>query len=312
MAALRSWLHYDHGCTTIMDWWSESTRRLPMSSMYYVPMPSLTTNDSDLLKVSNVAVNDFPAITIHTDSTLSSWCGNMSKLSSLIDQLRELATTAPEEHQPQLRRQVTALSKEFTKQRRRHAKFSKLRIEYANRFLLDISEEIHQQSSFLDALEKRLAMARGLRSQAVDLRKSFEDGTWDRMKKVRRTVLSQPLLEDHNLFKEIDAILNEIQRCYIEMDKFWVDEVHRASRALNCRRLDPEDIDRWRRFREGLDQNITETGSPEGVGNTILYLPIPIPRKWSKPHRIFSFLRVFCCKACYKSVRPAIGSTRVC
>jgi hypothetical protein len=235
------------------------------------------TDDSDLMKVSNVAVNDFPAIPIHTDSTLSSWCGNMSKLSSLIDQLRELATTAPEEHQPQLRRQVTALSEEFTKQRRRHAKFLKLRTEYANRFLLDISEEIHQQSSFLDALEKRLAMARDLRSQAVDLRKSFEDGTWDRMKKVRRTgtcptirrccdallrrtfqVLSQPLLEDYNLFKEIDAILNEIQRCYIEMDKFWVDEVRRASRALNSRHLDPEDIDRWRRFREGLDQNITD------------------------------------------------------
>jgi hypothetical protein len=42
------------------------------------------------------------------------------------------------------------------------------------------------------------------------------------------------------------------------MDKFWVDEVRRVSRALSRRRLDPEDIDRWRRFRESLEQNITE------------------------------------------------------
>jgi hypothetical protein len=42
------------------------------------------------------------------------------------------------------------------------------------------------------------------------------------------------------------------------MDEFWVDEVRRVSKALNRRRLDPEDIDRWRRFRESLEQNITE------------------------------------------------------
>jgi hypothetical protein len=42
------------------------------------------------------------------------------------------------------------------------------------------------------------------------------------------------------------------------MDKFWVDEVGRVSKALNRRRLDPEDIDHWRCFRESLEQNITE------------------------------------------------------
>jgi hypothetical protein len=120
-------------------------------------------------------------------STLSSWCRNMSRLSSLIDQLSELATNAPEEHQPQLRRQVTVLYREFTKQQRRHTKFLQLTREYADRFLSDISEEIHQQSSFLDTLEKRLAMARDLRNQAVDLRKSYKDGTLDCMRKVRRT-----------------------------------------------------------------------------------------------------------------------------
>jgi hypothetical protein len=75
-------------------------------------------------------------------------------------------------------------------------------------------------------------------------------------------VLSQPLLEDRNLFKEVATTLNEIQRSYIEMDKLWVDEVRRASRALSHRRLDPEDIDRWQhfKFREGLEQNSTEWG----------------------------------------------------
>jgi hypothetical protein len=210
-------------------------------------------------------------------STWFSWRRNMFTLSSLIDQLSELASTAPEEHQPQLRCQVSTLRQEFMKQRQRYDAFLRLTKEYAERFLSDISEEIQQQSSFLNALEKRLAMARALREEAVDLRKSYQDGTLDRMRKVRRTgtyhmpslwrvikathlsqVLSQPLPEDVKLFKEIDTILNEILKCYIEMDKFWVDEVRRVSRALNRRRLDPEDINRWRDFRESLEQCITD------------------------------------------------------
>jgi hypothetical protein len=210
--------------------------------------------------------------------TLSSWLRNMNTFSTTIDRLQELATTASQEHQPQLKRQVSALRTAFKKQQERYIAFLQLTKEYADRFLLDITEEIQRQSSFLDALERRLDMAKKLRKQAVDLRKSYEDGTLDCMVKVRRTgmcprairhlcntklrhesqVLSQPLPQDIDLLKEVDLILEEIRQCYIEIDKFWVDEVSRVTRALKQCRLDPEDIERWQQFREGLEQTIVD------------------------------------------------------
>jgi len=69
-------------------------------------------------------------------------------------------------------------------------------------------------------------------------------------------VLSQPLPEDIGLFSEMGTILNEIRRCYIEMDKFWVEEVCRVTKALKDRRVDPEDIDRWKNIKESLTQTI--------------------------------------------------------
>jgi hypothetical protein len=53
--------------------------------------------------------------------------------------------------------------------------------------LLDISEEIQQQPPLLDSLERRLDMAKTLREEVVHLRKSYEVGTLDRIKKLRRT-----------------------------------------------------------------------------------------------------------------------------
>jgi hypothetical protein len=111
----------------------------------------------------------------------------MNKLSDLIDRLHELASAAPSDYKPQLDRQVAALRATFKRQQERCVEFLQLSEEYANRYLLDISAEIQQQSSFLDMLEKRLDMAKTLRSQAVDLRKSYELGTVDAMKKVRET-----------------------------------------------------------------------------------------------------------------------------
>ena len=119
--------------------------------------------------------------------TLSSWHRNMDRLSALIDRLSELATTAPQEHRRQLNRRVAALRKDFKKQQRRYAAFLRLTKEYADRFLEDITEEIQQQSSFLDALERRLDMAKNLRQQAVHLRKSYEVGTLNSIMKVRHT-----------------------------------------------------------------------------------------------------------------------------
>ncbi|KAI0294662.1 hypothetical protein B0F90DRAFT_1274486 [Multifurca ochricompacta] len=121
------------------------------------------------------------------DPTLSSWLKNINKLSSLIDRLQNLASTAPPEHRPHLYKQVAALRATFKKQQDRCIHFLQLTEEYANRYLLDISAEIQQQSSFLDMLEKRLDMAKTLRGQAVDLRKSYENGTVNTIKKVRET-----------------------------------------------------------------------------------------------------------------------------
>jgi len=70
------------------------------------------------------------------------------------------------------------------------------------------------------------------------------------------SVLSQPLPEDMHLFTQMDTVLSDIRQSYIEMDKFWADEVWEVSRALKDRRLDPGDIDRWRGFRESLEQSI--------------------------------------------------------
>jgi hypothetical protein len=74
--------------------------------------------------------------------TLSSWLRNMRTFSTLIDRLQEIAITASKEHQSQLKRQVTALRTAFKKQQKRYIAFLQLTKEYADRFLLDISEKI--------------------------------------------------------------------------------------------------------------------------------------------------------------------------
>jgi hypothetical protein len=119
--------------------------------------------------------------------TLSSWLENMNKLKDLIDRLQELASAAPSDHRPQLQRQVAMLRATFKKQQERCIEFLRLSEEYANRYLLDISAEIQQQSSFLEMLEKRLDMAKTLHGQAVHLRKSYESRTVDAMKNVCET-----------------------------------------------------------------------------------------------------------------------------
>jgi hypothetical protein len=134
-------------------------------------------------------------VTAYSDTlptTLSTWLRNMDKLSALIDRLSEIATTAPQEHHSQLIHQVDALRIDFNKQRNPYAAFLRLAKKYADRFLSDISEEIQQQSCLLDALEKKLDMAKSLRQEVVQLYKSYEVGTLDSIKKVRRTGVHPP------------------------------------------------------------------------------------------------------------------------
>jgi hypothetical protein len=111
-------------------------------------------------------------------STISSLRGHMSKLSSFMDQLSE---HIPEK--PELRVQLDIARQEFKWQQKRYAKFLRLTKKYADRFFLDVTEEV----SFLDAQEKRLEMARDLHNQTVDLRKSYENETLNPMKNIRRT-----------------------------------------------------------------------------------------------------------------------------
>jgi hypothetical protein len=111
----------------------------------------------------------------------------MNKLSSLIDRLQELASSAPAQHQSQLLRQVVSLRTTSKKQQEHFIEFLQLSEEYANKYLLDISAEIQQQSSFLDKLEGRLEAAKKLRGEAVDLQMLYESGTVATMQDLRTT-----------------------------------------------------------------------------------------------------------------------------
>jgi len=221
------------------------------------------------------------------EATLSSWLRNMSRLSTLIHQLSELAITAPPERRRQLTRRAAALRADFKRQRERFLAFLRLSKRYADKFVSDVSEEIQQQTSFLDALEKRLDTAKSLREQADHLRLSYEIDTVQSMKKVRCTVLSQPLPEDVHLLTEMDIVLSDIQQSYMEMDKFWVDEVWKVLKALKNRRLDRGDIDRWRIFRACLEQSIAhwETGPPD---NPVALHPNTLPSAHDLIHIVSS------------------------
>jgi hypothetical protein len=143
-----------------------------------------------LLSLANILATVPESDTGYSDTlqpTFSSWLKNINALSALINRLSELAATAPQEHRAQLNRQIAALRTGFKKQQERCISFLQLTREYADRFLSDISEEIQQQSSFLDALERRLDMAKTLRKEAVHMRKSYDVETLDCIKKVRRT-----------------------------------------------------------------------------------------------------------------------------
>jgi hypothetical protein len=111
----------------------------------------------------------------------------MDKLSSLIDRLHELASSAPAKHRSQLLRQVAKLRATSKKQREKFKEFLQLGEEYANSYLLDISPEIEQQSSFLEKLEGRLEAAKKLRREAVGLKTLYESRTVATMDDLRAT-----------------------------------------------------------------------------------------------------------------------------
>ena len=111
----------------------------------------------------------------------------MKKLSSLIDRLQELASSAPTEHQSLLLRQVKALRATSRKQQEQFIDFLQLSEEYANEYLFDIDAYLQQQSFFLAKLEKRLEAAKKLRGDAAELQMLYESGTVATMKDLRAT-----------------------------------------------------------------------------------------------------------------------------
>jgi hypothetical protein len=51
-------------------------------------------------------------------------------------------------------------------------------------------------------------------------------------------------------------VLTEIRQCYMELDKFWTEEISRAIEALKMCRVDPTDLERWKNFHANLEQTI--------------------------------------------------------
>ena len=51
-------------------------------------------------------------------------------------------------------------------------------------------------------------------------------------------------------------MLAEIRQCYMDLDKFWTEEISRAFEALEMRRVDPTDFERWKNFHANLEQTI--------------------------------------------------------
>jgi hypothetical protein len=118
--------------------------------------------------------------------TCLSWLANMSRLSALINESEEFAAGRALEGDFEPTFQVSVLREDLKKQQERCAALLSLMREYADRFLPDISEETQQQCSLLEALERRLDMAKRLREEAVYLRVTY-DGTLDCIKKLLRT-----------------------------------------------------------------------------------------------------------------------------
>jgi hypothetical protein len=80
-----------------------------------------------------------------------------------------------------------ALRTTSKKQNEHFMVFLQLSEEYASEYLLDISDEIKRQSSFLERLENRLEAAKKLREEAIKLQKLYESGTVATMKDLRAT-----------------------------------------------------------------------------------------------------------------------------
>ena len=165
----------------------------------FMNYPQMTTNDrkcpnpnptstpsSPIQEVPTSQSSPFRILTLpyklHT--TLSTWIKNMNKLSS-IDRLQELTSFATAEHRSRLSNQVVALRVTLKRQQEQSIAFLQLSEGYADKYLLDISAEIQQQSTVLDNLQECLETAEKLRGEAVSLKMLYESGTVATMERFR-------------------------------------------------------------------------------------------------------------------------------
>jgi hypothetical protein len=107
----------------------------------------------------------------------------MRKLDSLIDDLQGSVHFLVGEDR--IFDKLAALNAMFKTQQVRFTEFVQLSEEYANKYLLDVSAKIQQQTTVLDNLEERLEAAKRLHGDAVDLQTFYESGTVANMKDLR-------------------------------------------------------------------------------------------------------------------------------
>ncbi|KAI0042174.1 hypothetical protein FA95DRAFT_610902 [Auriscalpium vulgare] len=195
----------------------------------------------------------------------------MTRLATAINHVEELVCTTSAEHQPSLRAQVVELRDIFTRHQNRYDEFVKLSKEYADQYLHDLSDEIRSQSAWLDLLERRLELAKTLRSTAVDLGASFAKGVCKELKGVRAAVRACPFDQEAALFDGLDELIGVIKACYVELDKFWTDEVRHVTRALKERRIEQGEGQYWRGLGSTLDGAVN--GHSQTPSDTLQSLP---------------------------------------
>ncbi|KAI0049157.1 hypothetical protein FA95DRAFT_951366 [Auriscalpium vulgare] len=122
---------------------------------------------------------------IQLHSTLSAWVENMRRLSGMIDAFQDISLAAPVNQQPGLTQKVAEMRADLRMQRERHDAFLQLTREYADRYLEDIKDEVHSQRALLDMLEHRLDAAKQLRTDVVEMQRSFAKGAREGFQEVK-------------------------------------------------------------------------------------------------------------------------------
>ncbi|KAI0257932.1 hypothetical protein BC834DRAFT_661220 [Gloeopeniophorella convolvens] len=84
------------------------------------------------------------------------------------------------------------------------------------------------------------------------------------------------------------------------MDRFWIDEIRRVSKALKNCQVDQEDIGRWNGFRTSLDQTIASWKSASSGGDD----------SWSPPLKRSRASTASDVGAIATSLAPAVGAMR--